>query len=370
MYRPESDPPAVLHDVSLATRTTLRLGGPAQFYATANHEEELMRLLRWANGEGHPVTVLGGGSNVVIGDQGVQGLVIENNLRRFDFEPKGADRVALHVGAGEPWDTVVARAVAANCSGIECLSGIPGLAGATPIQNVGAYGQEVAQTIDCIRVFDRSNETTAIIQGTECEFAYRDSTFRQIPDRWIVVELTLILSLAEPVIPRYGELVQSMHGARHPSVAMIRDHVLELRRRKSMVLDPANPNTQSAGSFFTNPVVPEAQWAALEALAKSPVPHFRQSDGRVKVPAAWLIEHSGFPRGTRRGAIGISTDHALALVHFGGGTTSGLLTFAAEIRGRVHERFGITLEPEPVLWGARWPWQPDSEDPTPRAAPR
>lgn len=358
MPRPESDRLPLEHSVSLATRTTLQLGGPAQFYATAHDEEGLLRLLEWAKTRELPARLLGGGSNVVVADEGVDGLVIQNALRGVSIEKRASSDVEMTVAAGEPWDDVVARAVSADLAGIECLSGIPGLSGATPVQNVGAYGQEISQCLRRLRVFDRDTSMTHELDAADCQFGYRDSVFKQHPGRWVVLELTLTLSTGIPAIPCYGELTRTLAEIRSPSVASIRAKVLELRRRKSMVIDPANPHSQSAGSFFMNPVVTEAQRTIITDEAGMAPPSFPTASG-FKVPAGWLIEQAGFVRGTRRGPVGLSPDHALAIVHYGGGTTRALLALAAEIRRGVNDRFGVLLEPEPVLWGTEWPWRID-----------
>lgn len=354
MYRPEIERLSVARDVVLSAWNTLQLGGPARFFAAATDERTLLRLLQWAEREGLAVRLIGGGSNIVIADEGVDALVIHTALRGVTIQPT-VDCVELTLAAGEPWDDAVARAVAAELSGIEALSGIPGLSGATPIQNVGAYGQEISQVFARARVLDRHSLEVTTFSAEDCRFGYRDSVFKRHPDRWIVLDLTLRLRTGEHDIPCHGELAQRLRGMRAPSPLHIRNTVLELRRAKSMVLDPANPNTRSVGSFFTNPIVSLAHADRIEQRLGNGLPRHPHADG-VKLPAAWLIERAGLRRGTRRGGIGISTDHALALVNLGNGTTTELLEFAAEIRRRVYEHFEVTLEPEPVLWGTAWPW--------------
>lgn len=354
MYRPEIERAAVERDVLLAPWTTLQLGGPARFFAAAKDENELLRLLEWAKHECLVVRLLGGGSNIVIADEGVDGLVIQTALRGVTIQPT-ADCVELTLASGEPWDDAVARAVAANWAGIEALSGIPGLAGATPIQNVGAYGQEISQVFLRARVLDRQSLVVTTFSAEDCRFGYRDSVFKHEPERWIVLDLTLRLRTGDHEIPCYGELAHRLRDVRAPSLQHIRNTVLTLRRAKSMVVDAANPNTRSAGSFFTNPIVAPDHADGIERSIGHSAPRYSHARG-VKLPAAWLIERAGMARGMRRGGVGISPDHALALVHFGSGTTAQLLELAAEIRQRVLDSFGVALEPEPVLWGTHWPW--------------
>jgi UDP-N-acetylmuramate dehydrogenase len=363
----------------LADYTTLGLGGPARTFVTAVTETELTDAVRAADAAGEPVLLLGGGSNLVIADEGFDGTVIHVATRglRFsdadgpaavsssDAASSASPRVDVTVAAGEPWDDVVAAAVDAGLAGLECLSGIPGSAGATPIQNVGAYGQEVAEVITRVRVFDRRTGTTLDIPNGECRFSYRNSLFKSgEPGRYVVTEVTFRLhaeGLSRPV--RYAELATELGvgmGERAP-VAKIRSGVLKIRGRKGMVLDPDDPDTRSAGSFFTNPVISLEQFARVEAVATEresvrasgrPVPHFDAGEGLVKVPAAWLIEHSGFGKGHGvPGPARVSSKHTLALVNAGGATTGDLLALAREIIAGVREAFGVTLTPEPILVG-------------------
>lgn len=348
----------VLHDVPLAPRTTLGLGGPARHLVAVTDEAGLVEALRWAHAEARPVLVLGGGSNLVVGDDGWDGLVVHMAVREFAPD-RTAGRLRLRVGAGEPWDEVVAQTVREGWAGLECLSGIPGSAGATPIQNVGAYGQEVSEVIAAVHVWDRVDGCRRVLAPTECGFGYRDSAFKRHPERAVVLAVDLELRPGGAPTLRYAELARAFEGTASPSLPAVRERVLALRRSKSMVLDPSDPNRRSAGSFFTNPVVEVAVAAALveQALREgvveraAAVPRFATEDGRVKLAAAWLIEAAGFRKGERRGAVGISSRHALALVHHGGGRTHELLALAAEIQAGVRARFGIELRPEPVLVG-------------------
>lgn len=351
-----------MHGVPLAPRTSLELGGAARHLVEAEDEPTIGEALRWAESQVFPVLILGGGSNLVIGDEGWDGLVVQVALRGIERDRTG-DAVRLTVAAGEPWDPLVALTVAEGWAGLECLSGIPGSVGATPIQNVGAYGQEVADVITAVHVWDRRASERRVLEPRACGFGYRDSVFRRDPEAAVVLAVELTLRAGGAPTLRYGELARSFEGSATPSVAAVRDRVLELRRGKSMVIDPDDPNRRSAGSFFTNPVLEPAIADAVVATAvregivdePSSVPRFDTADGRVKIPAAWLIEASGLRKGQREGPVGISSRHALALVHHGGGTTAELVAFARMVRDRVHLRFGVELRPEPVFAGVQWP---------------
>jgi UDP-N-acetylmuramate dehydrogenase len=327
----------------LASRTTLRLGGPAGRLSIATVTDEIPQMVRGTGA----YLVLAGGSNVVIADEGYPGTVVLLRTRGCTATPDG-DGVMLRVAAGERWDDVVARAVAEGWSGIECLSGIPGSAGATPIQNVGAYGQEVAETISAVRVYDRVLDRDLVLPPTDCGFGYRTSRFKH-SDRWIVLEVSLRLSVSRRSAPiRYPELARALGVAVGDRVPLdeVRAAVLKLRAGKGMVLDADDPDTYSVGSFFTNPVLPAADFAPLRADG---APAWPNPDGTMKTSAAWLIEQAGFPKGYGRDGVAISTKHTLALTNRGTGTTAALLDLAREIRAGVAARFGVTLVPEPVL---------------------
>jgi UDP-N-acetylmuramate dehydrogenase len=337
----------------LAGYTTLGLGGPARSFVTASATDELIEAVRAADASGEPVLLLGGGSNLVISDDGFPGTVIHVNTRGVSYAADGDGRVAVTVAAGEDWDDVVAATAAEGLAGLECLSGIPGRAGATPIQNVGAYGQEVAEVITRVRVFDRRRGETSIIPNERCCFSYRTSLFKG-GNQYIVTDVTFRLSrenLSRPV--RYAELASElgMEMGERASVTDVRSAVLKIRARKGMVQNPGDPDSRSAGSFFTNPVLSAEQFARLEASAAGPVPRFDAGQGRVKVPAAWLIEHAGFGKGHGAGRARISSKHTLALVNAGGATTADLLALAREVREGVRAAFGVTLDPEPILVG-------------------
>jgi UDP-N-acetylmuramate dehydrogenase len=337
----------------LAPHTTLRLGGPAGRLVVAHCSDEIVQIIRHES-----VLLLAGGSNVVIADEGVPGtvLLLRSAGTRVEPAPDGAT-VTLTAEAGQPWDDVVAQAVAEDLAGLECLSGIPGSAGATPIQNVGAYGQEVSDTIAAVRVYDRRADAVRDLPPDQCGFTYRGSVFRH-NDRYVVLAATFRLRRdprSEPV--RYAELARTLGvavGDRAP-LAEVRAAVLDLRRGKGMVLDPADPDTFSAGSFFLNPVLDAVAYAVLVGRAgpAGPPAHWPVADGAVKVSAAWLIERAGFPKGYAglHPGVAISGKHSLALTNRGAGSTAALLGLAREIRDGVAAVFGVELRPEPVLVG-------------------
>jgi UDP-N-acetylmuramate dehydrogenase len=342
-------PPSAATGVPLAPLTTLRLGGPAAKVVEAHTDDDLVEVVRACDAAGEPVLVLAGGSNVVIADEGFSGTVVRLLTR-------GAERdgTALDVAAGEPWDDIVAGAVGDGLAGIECLSGIPGSTGATPIQNVGAYGQDVAQTVTSVRAYDRERDVVEDLPAEALGFGYRTSALRY-QDRRVVLRVRFELTASDTSgALRYAELARAVGADRAP-LHDVRDAVLELRRGKGMVVDPDDPDSISAGSFFTNPIL-EAD--AFEALAQrggaGEPPRFPEPHGRVKTSAAWLIERAGFHKGDVRGNVGISTKHSLALVNRGGATTAELVAFAREIAQGVRERFGVELHPEPIFVGHSW----------------
>lgn len=337
----------------LAPYTTLRLGGPARDFAEATSAEQLVSLIAEADRNAVPTLVLGGGSNVVVADEGFDGLVIRVATEGVAVSRDG-EQAVVTVEAGEDWDRLVVRAVAEGWSGIECMSGVPGLVGSTPIQNVGAYGQEVSQTIRCVRAYDRLTRQVVDLEARQCGFSYRDSVFKRDLARYVVLAVTYALDISEmsgPVV--YEELARRLDaevGGRVPP-ARAREAVLGLRRGKGMVLDPSDPDTRSAGSFFTNPILTAE--AAKELAVRAPGhPSWDVPGGLVKVPAAWLIEQAGYPKGYERGPVRISTKHTLALTNpTGSATTEDLLALAREVRDGVLEKFGVTLVNEPVLVG-------------------
>ncbi len=340
------------HDVPLAPLTTLRLGGPAARAATIERESDLLEALKEAEDARQDVFVLGGGSNVVVADEGFPGFVLRMASRGVEVQ-KSDGRVRLEVAAGEEWDALVARAVDEGWSGVECLAGIPGLVGATPIQNVGAYGQEVRDTLVRVRVFDRTLGSFLDMDARECAFGYRTSRFRGT-GRYVIVRATFDLEAKPESAPiRYPELARAL-GVREGESAPcreVRTTALALRRSKGMVLDPQDPDSVSVGSFFVNPTLTASAIDALEERALQGVPRFATDGALFKVPAAWLVERAGFGKGYGRGRVGVSTKHALALVHRGQGTTRELLDLAREIRRGVLEKLGVELRPEPIFLG-------------------
>ncbi|MEU7590060.1 UDP-N-acetylmuramate dehydrogenase [Micromonospora sp. NPDC049230] len=336
----------------LASYTTLRMGGPAERIVTATSADEIVRAVRAAN---EPVLILAGGSNVVVGEPGFPGTVVLVRSRGLGVVAEDAGSVTVRVDAGEPWDDLVAATVANGWAGLECLSGIPGSTGATPIQNVGAYGQEVAETITGVEVYDRVESTRHTIPAADCGFAYRGSIFKY-RDRWVVLSVDFRLtrsSLSGPV--RYAELARALGvevGDQVP-LADARAAVLRLRAGKGMVLDATDPDTRSVGSFFTNPVLDQATYELLleRSAELGDPPAWPGADGLVKVSAAWLIDKAGFTKGhPGEGGVSISSKHTLALTnHSGTASTGDLLTLARDIRDTVQARFGVTLHPEPVL---------------------
>jgi UDP-N-acetylmuramate dehydrogenase len=329
----------VRREVPLAGLTTLGVGGVADRVVEAEDAADLVAAVREADEAGRPLLVLGGGSNIVAPDDGWPGDVVA--VRTRGIERSGG---RLVVQSGEPWDELVAYAVGDGLAGIEALSGIPGSTGATPVQNVGAYGQEVAQTITAVRVYDRAEKNERTLTPAQCGFAYRDSRLKRDPGRFVVLDVTFALDESELSRPvGYAELARRLGveiGATAP-LADVREAVLDLRRGKGMVLDPADPDSRSAGSFFTNPIVPAER--AVEGC-----PNWPAGDGRLKLSAAWLVQHAGFGRGTRDGHVGTSSRHSLALTTEPGATATELLTFADRIVAAVRDTFGVTLEREPT----------------------
>jgi UDP-N-acetylmuramate dehydrogenase len=354
---------ALQEDAPLAPYTTLGLGGAARYLVTAQDEPTLRDALSWAQRESMQVALLGGGSNIVAKDEGFDGLVIALRTRGIERARAAGGVVHVTAAAGESWDDFVASCVADDLAGLECLSGIPGLVGATPIQNVGAYGQEVSGTIASVRVLDRASLQVKVLDASECRFAYRDSALKRTPERYAVLAVTFALAKGGAPIVRYKELSDSLAmlagKGKAPSLKLVRETVIGLRRSKSMVLDPSDENGRSAGSFFLNPIV---RTRVVDALAAQLVdegvikeaaalPRFSAGAGFTKLPAAWLIERAGFQKGERRGAVSISTKHSLSLVCHEGATSEALLGFASEIGERVTQRFGIELVREPVVLG-------------------
>ncbi len=348
----------------LSELTTLRLGGPAERLVAIDSDDALLQAVREADAADEPLLLLAGGSNVVVADAGFDGTVVQVTTRGVEGIRMADGRIRLNVAAGEDWDALVAACVADGLAGIEALSGIPGSVGATPIQNVGAYGQEVADVIVAVRAMDRVSRELHDLDTEECLFDYRSSIFKRDPGRWVVLGVSFALEptgISEPV--RYAELAGRLgvdSGARTP-VGEVREAVLALRRGKGMVLDPADPDTVSAGSFFTNPVLRARDFDAFAQRAAERLgsdvrpPAWPVEPRAVKTSAAWLIERAGFWRGYGNpDGIAISSKHTLALTNRGAGTTTELVALAREIAAGVREAFGVELAPEPVFVGHSW----------------
>jgi UDP-N-acetylmuramate dehydrogenase len=334
----------------LADHTTLRVGGPARRMITVATESELIEAVRDLDASAEPVLVLGGGSNVLVGDGGFEGTVLKITTRGITEEIAACSGAVITVAAGEPWDPLVRYAIEHGWSGLEAMSGIPGLVGATPIQNVGAYGADVSELISTVRTLDRSTGQLKTLFPIECGFGYRTSRFKSDPGRFVVLSVSFQLplgSMSQPI--RYPELARALgvEAGRRAPAADVREAVLALRSAKGMVLVEDDHDTWSVGSFFTNPIVDPATTETLPSDA----PRFSQPDGMVKISAAWLIEQAGFAKGYGHGAAQISAKHTLAVTNRGGATAADLLSLAQEIRAGVRSRFGIELVPEPVLVG-------------------
>jgi UDP-N-acetylmuramate dehydrogenase len=341
--------------VRLADFTTLRVGGPATRVVTAGTTDELVDAVREVDDADEPLLLVAGGSNLLVADEPVPGTVVRVATEGITVESADScGGASVRVAAGESWEGLVDRAVAEGWVGIEALAGIPGSCGATPIQNVGAYGQEVADTIASVRVWDRFGQQVVTVANADCRFTYRHSAFKGT-NRFVVLDVLFQLRLGDLSAPiRYGDLTRALGvdpGARVP-LADAREAVLAQRRRKGMVLDDADPDTWSAGSFFTNPILPAAEFAALAARTPGPPPAWPGPDGGVKTSAAWLIEQAGFMRGYGLpGPASLSTKHTLAVTNRGSATAADVLALARAVRDGVQDAFGVTLVPEPVLVG-------------------
>jgi UDP-N-acetylmuramate dehydrogenase len=339
----------------LAPLTTLGVGGSARWFVEAATESDIEEAVAWAAQRGIDLFVLGGGSNLLISDAGFNGLVLKICLQGIEMTPADGQFQSLSAGAGVPWEDCVNRAIAANCAGIECLAGIPGTVGGTPVQNVGAYGQEVSTVIDRVRAFDRHSRAFVELSAGECDFAYRRSRFNtEDRNRFIVTRVDYRLTVGGAVTLRYPDLARELIEVDRPSLAEVAAAVRRIRRNKGMLLVEGDPNCRSAGSFFKNPVVTEELFKKI--ARHSAPPKFPAGPGRVKLAAAWLIEQAGFYRGYRLDKAGISQRHTLALVNYGeadqgGSSAAEILVLADQIRWAVESQFGIRLEIEPVLVG-------------------
>ncbi|PYN30324.1 MAG: UDP-N-acetylenolpyruvoylglucosamine reductase [Candidatus Rokuibacteriota bacterium] len=343
-----------LENVRLAEHCTLGVGGPARFFVEARDEAAVLEALDWARARRLPIRVLGGGSNLVVADEGIDGLVVKIALRGIDTrEAHGV--VEVTAAAGEPWDELVRLCVDHGWAGFECLSGIPGLVGATPMQNVGAYGQEVSETVILVRALDTCTGRIMTFENRECRFGYRDSMFRSDePGRYVILSVGYRLRPRGAAAVRYADVEKDLaaRGIAKPSLTDVRASVIAIRRSKSMVLDPRDANRRSCGSFFTNPIIPGAELAAVESRAGNrAMPRWPLPGGQVKLSAAWLIERAGYTRGRADGPVGLSTNHALAIVAHDGARARDVVAFARRVQTAVADRFGVRLTPEPVFWG-------------------
>jgi len=332
-------------NVPLAPFTTIGIGGPARFFFRASSVDEVREALEWARAKEQRVFILGGGSNLLISDAGFDGLVLQLALRGVTIEGEG-EYAHVKVAAAEPWDAFVSNAVKRGWAGIECLSGIPGSTGATPIQNVGAYGQEVSETIVRVEALDRTTGRVTWFTNGECLFGYRSSRFKNHErDRYVVLSVTFQLKRGGSATVRYPELQRYLdeHAIALDDLRGVRHAVIAIRKRKGMVLDPNDPDTRSDGSFFMNPIVP-APPPGID------MPHYPAANG-VKLSAAWLIEHAGFPKGFVHGNVGLSSKHTLAVINRGGGTAREVTELVEMIQDGVREKFGVEILPEPIFVG-------------------
>ena len=350
---------SVLKNVPLAPMTTLGIGGPARYFAECATGEILSAGVEWACAQSLPLFVLGGGSNIVVADEGFSGLVLRVAIRGIETSFDG-DKVTLTAGAGEEWDGVVQMSTEYGWAGFECLSGIPGRVGATPIQNVGAYGQETSETLQSLEALDLATGELVEMSARECEFGYRASRFKtRDRNRFIITRVAYQLTACGKPDIRYAELARYLaeRGASEPTPAQVREAVVEIRRRKAMVIDPGDADSRSVGSFFVNPVVTREEFERVKELSnksskqKVEVPAFPAPDDQVKLSAAWLIERAGFARGYRHKNVGTSTKHALAIINRGGGSAREVIELKQLIQSRVMDGFGIALTPEPVFVG-------------------
>jgi len=347
----------IQQNIPLAPFTTFGVGGPARYLVEARSESEVCESLDFAAAKHLPVFVLGGGSNLVIADEGWPGLVLKVSAMGREFSPQGRDRI-VYAGAGESWDTLVAQTVERNCAGLECLSGIPGTVGGTPVQNVGAYGQEVSQTITCVRVLKVETGKAIDLSNEQCGFSYRSSIFNtSARGRYIVLGVEYRLKPnGEPKL-EYADLKKFFAAAEtQPSLQQVRDAVRKIRQGKAMLLVPGDEDCRSAGSFFKNPLVSAAEAHRVERLAQQRVPdkllpQYPGQDGTVKLAAAWLVEQAGFIKGYSRGPVGISRKHSLALVNRGGAMARDIIALKNEIEQKVLDVWGVRLQPEPVFVG-------------------
>ena len=348
----------VLENIPLAPLTTIKIGGPAKYFVDARTTSEVQEAVAFARSRDLPLFVLGGGSNLVVADAGWPGLVLKISIQGID-QQSGHDengKILFDAGSGESWDKFVSHTVIARCAGVECLSGIPGSVGGTPVQNVGAYGQEVAETIASVQVFDVRDNQVRELCPEACEFSYRASIFNTTErGRFVVLRVTYALTPGGSPRITYADLKRHFEGRETPpDLAETREAVRHIRALKGMLITSGDPDSKSAGSFFKNPVLSAEQHEDLKQRAATrglTVPSYPALETRKKVSAAWLVERSGFAKGFGFGRVGISTRHALAIVNRGGAAAADVLALKQEIQHRVEEIWGVHLEPEPVMVG-------------------
>jgi UDP-N-acetylmuramate dehydrogenase len=342
----------IKENVALAPFTTFRIGGPARYFIEGETEDAIVDGIHFAKEKKVPVFILGGGSNLLVADEGFRGIVIKVGIAGVEWEPDQG-RTLVSAGAGEDWDRLVAICVDRNLAGVECLSGIPGSVGGTPVQNVGAYGQEVSEVLRNVRAYDRAADRVTSLSGEQCQFEYRSSVFNTAArDRYIVLQVTYSLDTNGAPAIRYADVQREFEEGSQPrTLANVRAAVRRIRARKAMLIVEGDADCRSAGSFFKNPIMTEAEFRRLQSGADLALPRYPADAGQVKTSAAWLIEHAGFSKGYSVGPAGISTKHTLALVNKGGATARDILRLADEIGRRVQDQFGVRLVPEPVFLG-------------------
>ncbi|MEO6590422.1 MAG: UDP-N-acetylmuramate dehydrogenase [Pyrinomonadaceae bacterium] len=342
-------------NVSLKNLTTFKIGGAARFFVSVETVEDVIEAVTFADEYGVKIFVLGGGSNILISDNGFDGLVLQVNLKGIEIESETAENVTISAGAGEDWDEFTAFCVERNFAGIECLSGIPGFVGGTPIQNVGAYGQEVSETISAVKVFDRKSKEILNLNNEDCKFTYRSSIFNTTnKNRFIVLSVSYLLKKNGKPKIFYKDLLQ-LFESKTPSLSETREAVCGIRAEKGMLVRQGGPDSHSAGSFFKNPIISNESFQNIVEIAKTNsyenVPHFKADEKNIKLPAAWLIERSGFHKGFQKGNVGVSTKHSLALTNCGNATAKEIIELKNEIQKTVKEKFGIALKTEPIFVG-------------------
>jgi UDP-N-acetylmuramate dehydrogenase len=345
----------IQENIPLAPLTTFQVGGPARFFAEARSERDVEDAVAYAGERRLPLFVLGGGSNLVVADAGFRGLVLKVGLSGVRMESDGV----FHAGAGENWDPLVALTVGRNCAGLECLSGIPGTVGGTPVQNVGAYGQEVSQTIIRVRVLELATRKILELDRAACGFAYRTSIFNTTQrEKYIVLEVTYRVQPGGAPSIQYADVKRFFSGAANssPTLTQVRDAVRSIRQSKAMLIVPGDEDCRSAGSFFKNPVVSSVEADRVQTLAEQRVParalpRYPAQDGNIKLAAAWLVEQAGFDKGYSHGAVGISRKHTLAIVNRGGAQAKDIVALKEEVQKRVFDVWGVELHPEPVFVG-------------------